>query len=117
MVAEPTPPTPEARGRVERRRWVRHPGTRIRAYVMTDPEATPWGVKVLNISAGGIGVNADRSLEADSVLTLRLDHPAARFSCFVETRLVYAIPKPDGTLVVGGEFLRELSDEELRQLL
>jgi hypothetical protein len=106
----------EARGR-ERRRWVRHPGTRIRAYVMADALATPWQVRVLNVSAGGIGVVADRPLEADSLLTLRLDQPTAGFSCLVETRLVYVIPKPDGTLVVGGEFRRELTDEELRELL
>jgi hypothetical protein len=106
-------PAPE-----DQRAWVRFP-CRVKAtclLVGAAPEP-PWPVEVLNISPSGIGLRVERRVETGALLSLDLHDVAGRVTTSILACVVHAAEPRDGCRVLGCNFIRELTDEELRALL
>ena len=70
-----------------------------------------------DISAGGISLVVHRSVETDTVLSVRLLNRPQMFLCQVQVRITYAVEHPSGDWILGGAFMRRPDHEELRRLL
>jgi len=73
--------------------------------------------RIRNISAGGISLIVNRSLEPETVVQVRLANRAKMFSCTLPIRIIYAVEHPGGECILGASFDRPLTQEELRHLL
>jgi hypothetical protein len=75
-----------------------------------------WTTRVRNISPGGISLVVSRPFDPGTVLTVELlDQTTQRFSPPFQVRVVYAIEHPSGDWLLGGSFLKRLSNEELQE--
>lgn len=74
-------------------------------------------VRVRNISAGGISLVLSHGVETHTILTVQLLNRPRMFLCTVDVRVTYAVEHPTGDWILGGEFNRKLTVEELRALL
>jgi hypothetical protein len=78
----------------------------------------PWLVSVQNVSHRGIGLLADRPFDSGTFLKVEL--PIIRKKSLEPkvVRVTYSTPQPGGQVwLVGGVFLRSLTEEELQVLL
>jgi len=103
------------------RRQTRVPGahglaTRFRRVIVT--EDGPWLVTMQNVSRTGIGFTADRAFEPG--MHLKVELPGIRRKRLRPrlVRVLHAKPLPGGAeWQMGGIFLRDLNEDELRALL
>jgi hypothetical protein len=107
-----------ARAAAERRRAQRHSCTLdsscwLIASVVGDPQI----VRVRNISATGISLILDGSVEPETVIYLELLNRPKSYLCLVRLRVLYCVEHPDGVFIVGGAFQHTLTDEQLVGLL
>jgi len=79
-------------------------------------DAEWWPAQVLDLSKGGISLFCDRRVNPGEVVTLSLHHIPHRFSRELSVRIVLAAEFL-GAFLLGAEFTRELTDEEMRGLL
>lgn len=75
-----------------------------------------WVARVLNISTGGIGLHLGEDFKVGTLLTLGL-HGQVHTLEPVRVRVVHHSQKDDGTWILGGAFLKPLSEDELKRLL
>jgi len=75
-----------------------------------------WLADVLDLSKEGIGLLFDRRLNPDQVVTLSLHHRPRRFACELPVRVIFAA-QYEGVFLLGAEFTRQLTDEEMARLL
>jgi len=106
-------PAPE-----DQRTWVRYP-CRVKAtcQLVSAAPAEPWPVEVLDISPRGIGLRVERPVETGALLSLDLQDTAGRVTTSMLACVVHAAEPQDGRRALGCNFIRELTDEELRALL
>jgi hypothetical protein len=100
------------------RGWVRFPcSVTAVCHNTSAPREKPWPVEVLNISSSGIGLLVSRTVETGTLLNLELHrgHEAAGHT--ILACVVHVTPREHGQLGVGCNFIRELSDAELKSLL
>jgi hypothetical protein len=72
---------------------------------------------VTDLSVGGVGLVLSRPLALDTAIQLELGGPS-RLPCLcVEARVVRVTPQRGGDWIVGCEFRRQLSEDELDSLL
>ncbi len=103
---------------LDRRRAKRfpcHPDTTC--LVTMDEDTTVWAVRVQNLSLGGAKLLLARDMPGEQIQTIGLYNQVRGFHCERQVWKVYTYPCPDGILVVGVEFAKELSQEELEELL
>jgi c-di-GMP-binding flagellar brake protein YcgR len=102
----------------DKRSWPRFTGNVTASVQVTNStDLTRWPAKVLNLSAGGVALNVDRDIHNGTLLTADL-HGANGHA--VETILicvVHIMTQDDGTRRLGCNFIRDLEENELRQLL
>jgi hypothetical protein len=70
-----------------------------------------------DLSAGGVGLVLSRPLEPDTPIELELAGPHQVCCLRVDARVVRVTPQRNGDWIVGCEFRRRLTDEELDTLL
>lgn len=72
---------------------------------------------IRDISRTGMGLVLKQVHEPGTPLAIELHSPNKNIKYTVFTRVVHATAQPDGTWLVGCAFARELSNDELRNLL
>jgi hypothetical protein len=80
------------------------------------PAAEPVPVRVLNLSANGIGLVAAQPLEAGTLLSVELSAAGDRPPLTVLACVVYVSLRGDGQWLLGCNFASELSEESLEAL-
>jgi len=76
-----------------------------------------WPVQVGDISTSGISFTLPQRIEPESVLNLSLTNTAQLFSRVLILRAIHVRENEEGLYVVGAQFSRELTYDELRSLL
>jgi hypothetical protein len=100
------------------RGWVRFP-CRVTAVCQdaAAPRQQPWPVEVLNISSSGIGLVVSRTVEPGELLNLELHRGTEAPGHTILACVVHVTPQSEGKLGVGCNFIRELTEAELKALL
>jgi hypothetical protein len=78
-------------------------------------ETLPAGV--LNISATGVGLLLDEPLKPGTVLVISLQSAPGRLSRPLPVRVMHATAQPGGGWLVGCQFVRRLSQQDMAALL
>jgi hypothetical protein len=101
----------------DQRRWVRFPGRARASYKrVTGTDESTDSAKVLDLSASGIGLLVNQPIEAGTLLSLELQGEAKESARVILGCVVRVdIPAP-GEWVLGCNFIRELSDQEMQGL-
>jgi hypothetical protein len=73
--------------------------------------------RIENISSTGIGLRVDDPLKPGVVLVIKLQSTDRRLSRPLPARVMHATPQPEGDWLVGCQFVRRLSDEDMQALL
>lgn len=73
--------------------------------------------RVRNISATGISLIVDHDLDPDTEVSLQLRNLSKLYSCRLPLRIVYMVERPSGEWILGGAFVRKLTDHEMKGLL
>lgn len=102
----------------ERRRAERYPCSlqpfwRVEGQEQAD--APP--AQIQNISATGIGLRIGQPLKAGTVLVIKLQSADRRLSRPLPARVMHATPQAEGDWLVGCQFVRKLSDEDMQAVL
>jgi hypothetical protein len=109
--------TPKGSG-IDRRASVRYYPQQVKAGLVSQPKrGRPWKAMIRDLSTTGIGMVLNQSFETGTQLAIELNSPDGLLAYTVLTRVVHATRLPNGSHVVGCSFVRELSEEELRNLL
>jgi hypothetical protein len=99
----------------QQREWVRFPCRARASFQVVRAPAAPAEAEVLNVSAGGVGLRAGADLQVGELLSVELsggDRPAlTTLACVVRVSV-----EPDGTRLLGCNFIGELADDDLRAL-
>jgi c-di-GMP-binding flagellar brake protein YcgR len=105
-------------GRNDKRTWVRH-ACKLRAVYQQvgDPDETTHNAEVLNISASGVGLKLGNPLEAGSLISIDLYDTAGQTAHTMLACVVHTTRRANGDLSAGCNFIRELTEDELRALL
>ena len=110
--------TTEKKPGIDRRAAVRHfvrPGVTSTACV---PERSrPWKAMIYDLSRTGIGMVMNQSFDAGIELAVELFSPDMVLSYTVLTRVAHSTRQNNRSWLVGCRFVRELSEEELQNLL
>jgi hypothetical protein len=76
--------------------------------------------RIVNISAGGIGLLLRRRFLGDTLLDVEVPAQAGCVPCLLQVRVIHATPFKDegaSAWLLGCTFARELTERELRSLL
>ena len=76
-----------------------------------------WQPAIHDISAAGIGIVLNESVEPGTLVTVALLNQPANFWHMKVARVVHATAQNDGTWLVGNRFLQVFSEEQLHALL
>lgn len=102
----------------DRRSWVRFPCNARATYdLATLVEHRQVPVRVQDISASGVGLKMERPIEAGSLLSLELQGPHAQTPRRMLACVVRVTGGTNGCWSVGCNFIRELNETELQDLL
>ncbi|MGE3803278.1 MAG: PilZ domain-containing protein [Gemmataceae bacterium] len=100
------------------RSWVRFPcAADTTVHVVLAAEPTEWHARIVNISAGGVGLIVPGVLEGGTLLNLDLRDPSNQQEPrTILIRVVHCDPE-DNAYRLGCTFVDELKDEDLRLLM
>jgi hypothetical protein len=73
--------------------------------------------RVENVSTSGIGLRVGEPLKVGIVLVLKLQTADRRLSRPLPARVMHSTRQPGGDWLVGCQFVRKLSDEDMHALL
>jgi hypothetical protein len=101
----------------DQRDWVRVPCD-VRASCRVVPAAAeePWTACVLNVSPSGIGLLADHAVENGALVNIELQGSAGQAPLSILACVVHIQERDGGSRALGCNFIRELTDAELRAL-
>ncbi len=117
-LTSPFAPEPTIALCLNRRRAKRFPCHPETTCLLTVDEVTTVPVvRVQNLSPGGAKLLLKQRLPAEPVRAIRLSNAIRGFSCERTVWKVYTYACPNGIVVLGVEFAKELSQEELEELL
>jgi c-di-GMP-binding flagellar brake protein YcgR len=101
----------------DNRAWVRFPcNTRASCQRIDNNESTPWPATVTNISASGIGLVVDRSVDTGSLLSLDLESPTGNSARTILAAVVHVTTRSGKEWSLGCNFIRELEPADLQAL-
>jgi hypothetical protein len=101
----------------DQRTWVRFPCHAQASYTsVKGDEPKPGSAHVLNISANGIGLLADRHVELGKLLNLELRNSSGDFSLSILACVVRLTRQSETEWALGCNLIRELSEQELKAL-
>jgi PilZ domain len=102
----------------DNRQWVRFNGhVRASCQSVEAPASETWPAQVSNISANGIGLVVDHPVENGTLLNLNLHSPTTTSSRTILACVVHVTSTPANEWVLGCNFIRELSEDDLRALV
>jgi hypothetical protein len=102
----------------DQRAWVRFPCDARASYrLVRSPESRPESARVLNISPSGIGLQANTAIDIGALLSLELSNAQGQDPLTMMASVVRVTPQAGGSWVLGCNFIRELSEQELQALL
>jgi hypothetical protein len=106
---------------VERRAWVRCVSTLTAScHTASSRHDVGWPGRVVNLSAGGVGMLLRHRFRPGTLLTVELKTAAGRFLCLVEVRVVHVTAVKDAASscwLLGCAFARTLTADEMQALL
>jgi hypothetical protein len=82
-----------------------------------DADKTTWPAQVVNISANGIGLLVERAVETGTLLSLDLRSPSTQSARTILACVVHVTTRPGSERLLGCNFIRELSEDDLKALL
>jgi hypothetical protein len=107
----------EKAGPPDQRAWVRYPCHAVASFqVVRANEPSTSQAAVLNVSANGIALQVEAPLHVGELLNLELSRDGERVLTTLAS-VVRTATAPDGALVIGCNFIRELDDEQVAALL
>jgi hypothetical protein len=111
-------PGPSA-ANADRRRAPRYGCTTLQPFwrVAGDEHGETLPAGVLNVSATGIGLFLEEPLKAGTVLVITLQAAPGRLSRPLPVRVMHATSQPGGGWLVGCQFVRTLSQQDMASLL
>jgi hypothetical protein len=101
----------------EQRGWIRYDcALKAECQIASDPEKKIYPVEVVNISAGGIGLQVHQPVEAGTLLSLKLASTNSHQERTILACVVHVVPR-EGTWQLGCNFIRELNEADLEALV
>src|SRR5438132_1598293 len=101
----------------ERRGWERLPSSAATTLTPVGGTDQPTLARVRNVSRGGIGLLVEQAVEIGSLVNLELRKTAGDAARTILACVVHVVAHPDEQWTLGCNFIRELSDADLRALL
>jgi hypothetical protein len=102
----------------DQRAWVRHPARGTISYRhVPDDHAPVRSAELVDLSPAGVGLLANERLEAGTAVTLAMHAHDGRPGREMLACVVYLADRPDGKWAVGCNFLHELSEKQLTELV
>jgi len=99
------------------RNWTRFPcNVTAVCQAAAEEKAATWAARLTNISANGMGLLIDRDIPPGTLLSAEL-RGQQQGSLTILACVVHATVQSDGQRVVGCNFIRELSEADLRALV
>jgi hypothetical protein len=103
---------------LDQRAWVRYPVQGIIEYQLLPGEGSISKMaELVNVSPSGVGLLVPQRIEAGTALTLLLRRQDGKPDRPMLACVVYVTDRPNGQWAIGCNFLRELSEAELRELI
>jgi hypothetical protein len=103
---------------LDQRTWVRFPCNVQATYQFVKSADTETRTaQVVNISANGIGLQAEQPIDLGRLINLELRSANGQFSLSILACIVRLTPQADGRWALGCNLIRELSDKEIKALL
>jgi hypothetical protein len=100
------------------RAWVRFaPRQQTSCHLITLTEDSCWPALVQNLSTNGVGLHLDEPVSVGRFVLVELVSASGLFSRLLLTRVVHLSQTVGGGYLLGGEFISELPDSELKFLL
>ena len=100
------------------RRWVRFPcNVETACYTLDAVPGEQSPARIVNISAGGMGLLLPCEFPAGTLLRLDLDGIAARAAGEIMLRVIRSAERDDGDWTLGCEFVDQMGQQELEALL
>lgn len=100
------------------RNWARYPcHVKALCRLAIEPERPAWPAKVLNISASGMALQLDRDLPTGTLLSADLHSGQGPGTLTILACVVHVTLQPNGERITGCNFIRELSESDLKKLV
>ena len=100
------------------RTWVRHPARGTVEYeVLPGDDSSPRTARLVNLSPAGVGIQVDEKLDPGTALNIFLKRTDNQTDRSLLACVVYQAERSDGTWAVGCNFLHELGEKEIDELL
>jgi hypothetical protein len=108
----------ERHGPADQRTWVRFATDVKASYQLIAGEgAAPKPAKVVNLSASGVGLLVAEAVENGALLSVELHAGQGDFTRTMLSCVVHVTARPAGEWALGCNFIRSLSEEDLKALL
>jgi hypothetical protein len=102
----------------DQRAWMRFPCDVKAGYQrIGGPDAAQEAAKVINLSPSGVRLLVPRTIDNGTLLSVELQAAKGVFKRTMLACVVHVTAQPDGEWALGCNFIRSLSDEDLRALL
>jgi hypothetical protein len=73
--------------------------------------------RVVNISQGGLALHAAEKFDAGTRLTIKLKSERVPTAVAMKVHILHALEQPNGTWMMGAEFVDVLGEEQVRAIL
>jgi hypothetical protein len=102
----------------DQRTWMRFP-TNIKANYLNigDPENRVYSAQVLNLSASGVGLHVTSAVDAGALLSVDLISADGKVVRTILACVVHVTTQSAGGWALGCNFIRELSEDDLKALI
>src|SRR5438874_1026441 len=101
----------------ERRAWQRFPADLATTVLaVNDPDARPLAAPVFDISASGVGLRVHREVANGTLLSVELQAGHSDFKRTMLACVVHVTARADATWALGCNFIRSLSEADLKAL-
>lgn len=102
----------------DKRTWMRFPtNVQARFQKIGEPESRVHDAQVLNLSASGVGLLVDVPVETGALLSLDLVGHAGQITRTILACVVHVTSQSGTTSALGCNFIRQLSEDDLKALL
>jgi hypothetical protein len=102
----------------DQRTWMRFPSdVQVEYRQVGEAEAGGHAAGVLNLSASGVSLLVPEAVENGTLLSVELRAAARPFTRTMLACVVHVNARPDGQWVLGCNFIRSLSEEDMKALL
>jgi hypothetical protein len=101
----------------DQRQWKRFPcSVTARCQLVANDDALKWPAQVLDISATGVGLLVERDIENGTLLSVELQNAAGTSECTMLACVVHVTHQSGTEWALGCNFIRSLSEADLRAL-